>query len=535
MSGALFHVVEIETERPLDVVFSRGWGTKPAGCMTLLPFRRSEIDTLRLSDLGYASEAGHVFPPLLSEAFAIDRRIDLSPASPSSPESWGAITIANPGGRFDALIRDRVVDRMPIRIRAGRKRHDLARQIDIDPPDAALKPMFSGLGSPWQPDRLSVQIALREVSGWLDATLMPVGSYAGSGRFGGDSNVRGRSLPRLRGSALNLTPVLIDAVNLVYQISDGPGHVSALYEGGFAGGIVAGGAVADLYADPPAPGSWKLQSSSAGLFIRLGTKPVYAITVDASGDFPSGAAPRTPLTLLRQMLIEDLTMPAEWLSGAWDDDREAGWYWDGSDAVTGRQIVNTWLAGLGVRLVPSHEGTLAPVLLQMPDAIPDRVLTADHVIELSGLALDDGLSPPPYRWRVGYARNHTLQQGGSALHPRITAERQSFAQQQDRVATWYLPSIKLRYRQPGDLPVIPTALLNERDAQNTANAHGTLWGPERHLWSVTLPRSIAAGIDLGHALRLDLPAPGLRGGATGIVIGEQIRSTEASVTLTVLV
>ncbi|WP_336947578.1 hypothetical protein [Asaia sp. HN010] len=535
MSGVLFHAVEIDAERPLDVEFVRGLGTAAAGTITLLPFRSSVIDTLRLSDAGYVDEAGRPYPPLLADAFAIDRRLDLSPASPSVRESWGAITLANPDGRFDALIRDRVIDRMPVRIRAGFKARDTARHMDLDPASAALVPLFTGLGSSWQPDRLNVQIALREVTGWLDEVIMPVGSYAGSGRFGGDGNVKGRSMPRLRGTALNLTPVLIDAVNLVYQISDGPGSVATLYEGGFAGGIAYGGAVGDLYASPPAPGTWQMQSSSGGLFIRLGTKPVYAITVDATGDFPSGAAPRTLLPLLRQMLIEDLTMPAQWLAGSWEDTRQAGWYWDGSQAVTGRQIVNTWLSGLGIRLVPSHEGTLTPLRLQMPGGTPSRVLTADQVTALSGIALDSGLSPPPFRWRIGYAHNQTVQQGGNALHPRITADRQSYVLQEDRVAAWYLPTIKLRYRQPGDLPVIPTALINESDAQNAANSHGDLWEAERHLWSLTLPRSVAGGIDLGQALRLDLPAPGLRGGVTGLVIGEQIRSAEASVTLTVLV
>lgn len=535
MNGPLFHTVEIDAERPLAVAFDRGYGTRAAGTLTLLPFRRSIIDTLRLSDGGYVDEHGTPYPPLLTDAFSIDRRLDLSPASPSVRESWGAITLANPDGRYDALIRDRVIDRMSIRIKAGSRTHDQARQIDLDPPGSALTPVFSGLGSPWQPDRLGVQIALREVSGWLDEIMMPVGSYAGSGRFGGDSNVKGRSMPRLRGTALNLTPVLIDTVNLVYQISDGPGSVTALYEGGFAGGIAYAGSVADLYGAPPAPGTWQMQSSSSGLFVRLGTKPVYAITVDAVGNFPSGAAPRTLLPLLRQMLIEDLTMPGQWLSGLWEDTREAGWYWDGSQAVTGRQVVNAWLSGLGIRLVPSHEGTLAPVALQMPGAAPDRRFTSDHVTALAGLTLDAGLAPPPYRWRIGYAHNHTLQQGGSGLHPRITAERQSFVLQEDRVASWYLPAIKLRYRQSSDLPVIPTALVNEPDAHGVADAHGALWGTERHLWSVTLPRSLAGGIDLGQALRLVLPAPGLRQGATGLVVGEQIRSAEATVTLTVLV
>lgn len=535
MTGALFHTVEIDTERPLDVEFSRGYGTRAAGTITLLPFRRSVIETLRLSDAGYVDENGAPYPPFLTEAFSIDRRLDLSPASPSVRESWGAITIANPGGRFDAAINDLVVDRMPVRIRAGFKSRDADRQIEIDPPRSALHSLFSGLGATWQPDRDAAQIALREVSGWLDEVIMPVGTYAGSGRIGGDGNVKGRSMPRLRGTALNLTPVLIDATNFVYQISDGPGTISALYEGGFAGGITFAGTVGDLYAAPPPPGTWQMQSSSAGLFFRLGSRPVYSITVDAIGGFPSGANPRTVLPLLRQMLIEDLTLPESWLVGSWDDSREAGWYWDGSQPVTGRQVVNTWLSGLGIRLVPSHEGTLSPLLLKMPDAAPSRVLTADHVTTLSGLPLDAGLAPPPYRWRVGFAHNQTVQQGGNSLHPRITAERQSFVLQEDRVATWYLPTLKLRYRQPGDLPLLQTALLQEKDAQNVANDLGDLWAQERRLWSVSLPRSIANGLDLGHPVRLDLPAPGLRQGAAGIIIGEQIRSAEATTTLTILV
>ncbi|OUJ09192.1 hypothetical protein HK26_01125, partial [Acetobacter okinawensis] len=116
----------------------------------------------------------------------------------------------------------------------------------------------------------------------------------------GDSNVVGRSVPRLRGRASNLTPTLIDSVNYVYQVSDGPGTILALYEGGYAGGIAFGGYVADLYAQAPAPGTYTVQTDRSGTWLRLGTKPVYAITVDAEGQFRSGAAPPNVLDILRQ-------------------------------------------------------------------------------------------------------------------------------------------------------------------------------------------------------------------------------------------
>ncbi|XAO70986.1 MAG: hypothetical protein AAYR33_08150 [Acetobacteraceae bacterium] len=104
----------------------------------------------------------------------------------------------------------------------------------------------------------------------------------------------------------NITPILIDAVNHVYQLSDAEADITMVYEGGFGGGDAFGGMVHDIYASLPSPGHYTMQRSPAGTWLRLGTKLVYAITLDATGRFPSGAAPGKLLSLLKQMLIEDL-------------------------------------------------------------------------------------------------------------------------------------------------------------------------------------------------------------------------------------
>jgi len=130
------------------------------------------------------------------------------------------------------------------------------------------------------------------------------------------------------------------------------------------------------------------------LWIRLGTKPVYGITVDAVGRFRSGAAPTNVLDVLRQFLIEDMVMPSAYIDAAWTATSSlapyaGGWFWDGSSSVTGRQAVSTLLSGLGISLVPTRTGTLRPIRLQDPADAGDPVLTltTDVISAISPVAL----------------------------------------------------------------------------------------------------------------------------------------------------
>lgn len=541
MSGTIFHTVEIDVEIPGTAAQfnpARGWGTAPQGALTQLPQHAGSTETLRFSDLGYVDEAHRPYPPLVSQAFAIDRRLDLVPSAGSSTEAWGSVTFANPYGMLDNAVRTRVVDHQPVRVAWGAKRRDLRRGIDLDPPSTSLAPAFTGLGQSWQPDLYSVSIGLQDVSYWLD-TVMSVPAYTGSGALGGDSNVAGRLMPRLRGAVLNITPVLIDAVNLVYQVSDGPGAITALFEGGLQGGIIDAGQTDDLYANPPDPGHYVVQASGSGLYFRLGTKPVYAITVDATGYLPDGTSPGPLLDLLRGMIVQDLAIPASVLDPGWATGLSwapwpGGWFWDGTTTETGRTVVDAMLSGLGVRLIPSRSGTLRPVQIASPSGQPVAALDGDTITAVSAVALDASLDPPPWRWRVGYQHVVTVQAAGSGLSPQITAERQALVAQADRIGSWISQDIRARYRVPNDPALLATALARQSDAQAVAAVHGALWSAQRRIWAVSVPKAIGYGIDLGDVISVTWPVPGLENTALGLVVGEQLRSDEPTVTLQIL-
>jgi len=541
MSGQIVHAVDISVTVPGDATApepARGWGTSPWGALTQRAQPVEAIETLRFSDTGYVSDTHGAWPPLVQQAYSLDRRLDLRPDAQAGGESWGALILSSPNGLLDHVMASRVVDHMPVRVRYGWRVRDTIRGCMIDPPESALQPAFAGLGRSWQPDRQSVEIALQDATSWLDAPAQGL-PYDGKGGRNGGADLAGRYRPKLRGRAFNLTPVAVDTVRLVYQVSDAPGTIEALYEGGATGGIVFAGMVADVFETDPAPGHYVVQSDASGLWFRLGTRPVWTITLDATGALPDGTTQTGLLTLLRAMLLQDCALETTLLDASWDTAAQAmnwagGWYWDGSERLTGRELADTLLSGLGIRLVASRSGTLRPVAVHAPQGEAVAHFGPHNLIAVAPVALDDMLDPPPARWRVGYAHAQTVQAAGSGLSPLVTPERQAFIGQADRLASWASPDLRRRYRVPNDPPALVTALSDEQDAVTVATLHATLWASTRRLRALTVPVDQGYAVDLGDHVTLTLPEHPERK-LSGLVVGEQIRPDEATITLQVLV
>lgn len=538
----LFRAVEIDLVNMLSVQLDDrpAHGSRPHGTLRRQTAALETIQTLRFSDMGYVDENHSPYVPLVTQAFDLDRGISLTSDALGGASSFGSITLINDGSLDDYVV-NQTNDHLPIRILSGQKILDRERGIWMDPARADLKPVFAGLGTLWQPGRRTLTIPLLGALSWLDVT-MTGRIYGGTGGLDGDSNVTGRLMPTLRGTVCNITPVLIDAVNYVYQVSDAPAEISALYEGGFAGGIAFSGAVTDIYAQSPAPGTYLIQRGGTGTWIRLGTRPVYGITVDAVGAFPSGAGPANVLDILRQMLLEDFRLPASYLDSQWENQSSlapwrAGWFWDGTETVTGQDVVRTLLSGLGISIVPTREGQLRPVqLLPWDETTPTvMTLTADEITEIQPVALDSSLSPPTWRWRIGWQHNFTVQTAGSGLHPQAPASRQSVIGTADRNAVWSDASLRAKWRVPNDPASVVTALDAAGDAQTVADAHGKLWGSYNSLWSVTVPVEISWQLDLGDYVSIQVAVPGLDGITVGIVVAEHIRGGDATATLQILI
>lgn len=538
----VFRAVEIDLVDTLAVRLDDrpAHGSRPHGTLSRDAGTLETIQTLRFSDLGYVDENHVPYVPIVTQAFDIDRGISLTSDALAGASSFGSVTLINDGSLDDYVI-NRTNDHLPVRILSGQKVLDRARGIWTDPVRADLKPVFAGLGTLWQPGRRTLTIPLLGALSWLDVT-MAGRIYGGTGALDGDSNVSGRMMPTLRGTACNITPVLIDAVNYVYQVSDAPAEISALYEGGFSGGIAFAGVVSDLYAQSPAPGTYLIQRNVNGTWIRLGTRPVYGITVDAVGSFPSGAAPQNVLDILRAMLLEDFVFPESYLDAQWLPESDfapwrGGWFWDGTESITGQDVVRTLLSGLGISIVSTRSGTLRPIRLSGvgDPGQASLTLTADEITEIEPVSLDTSLSPPTWRWRLGWQHNFTVQAAGSGLHPQASADRQAIIAMADRNAVWADSSLRARWRVPNDPAALVTALAFSQDAQTVANSHGQLWGKYRTLWAVTVPVEVSWQLDLGDYVFVIAPVPGLGGPSLGVIVAEHARGGEATATLQILI
>jgi len=109
--------------------------------------------------------------------------------------------------------------------------------------------------------------------------------YAGTGGLEGDESLIGNEKPICFGNVFNITPVLVDETNQVYQFHDGAAFaVVGAYDGG--GALTSHGDVADITAASVPAGYFKTQLS--GGYIKLGAPPEKMLTIDAQGSSSGG-------------------------------------------------------------------------------------------------------------------------------------------------------------------------------------------------------------------------------------------------------
>ena len=130
--------------------------------------------------------------------------------------------------------------------------------------------------------------------------------YAGTTGIEGDANLKGRLKPWLFGRALNVEPVLIDAVNNIYQFSAyGPiSAVLAMYERGAAFGdpLADYADYASLVAGAVPEGTWA--TCLAQGLVRLGAPAYGVITGDVDGDDSGGTYRRKTGEILSHVADE---------------------------------------------------------------------------------------------------------------------------------------------------------------------------------------------------------------------------------------
>jgi hypothetical protein len=503
------------------------------------------VTTLYASDMGYRSRASdtigvRVYPAAMNQAFEIDRMIGLAPGSQSTAGN-GMLRLSNLGRRYDSFVQDSNSNARSVKVLAGTKTYDQTRGIYVDPSYANLAPFFGGTSGSWIISEDELQVPMWDATYWADRPLQK-NLYAGTGGLNGSSDLTGKPVPMVRGGTSaypvqNVPLTTVDAVNLIYQYTDGPGTVVTLYEGG-AAVFTSDGNVSELYAGTtPAAGHYRT-CNALGL-VQMGSTPVRALTADVTGGFPvAGSLVNTAIAIAKYLLTETMALPSSMIDLTSFSDADSSYsYTAGFYAGNGERaldIVRFLLWSAGASLYTSRAGKLSCVALRKLTASLSPILISPlTAISVEPQALNAPLDPPPFRWRVGYNRVWSVQT--SDFDGAITATRKAIIGSEFQLVRWFGFAVALDWVKPSDPDVVPTALLVQSDAQALADAWGDLWGGQARLWTVTMPITAAVGLDVGNTIRIQWPLVELETEMPGWIVGEQVRSFDSTVQLSILV
>lgn len=550
----IFYAAEISASTnaggTVTTTFSQSHGSHTHGALS------NTVDTLAVaSTTFYASDLGYrtvpptdgdpvAYPPLINQAFAINRAMNLSPGDSSVAASWGTLTLSNANGLWNTTVSAWNNAGRNINIFYGLKNLETARNILIDPPYASLVPLLKGIQTSWFLSETELQIPLRDATYWLEQPVQQ-NQYSGLGTYGGTANLTGLPLPMLRGGNVlapvkNITPVLIDPTNLIYQYTDYAGTVSTIYEGAYAA-FASSGDTANLYSGSTAAGHYRTDNSR-GLF-QLGSTPVNAITIDGTGAF-SGGAQTSVVQMVKQFLI-DAGVPSSYFStsqfnsvaGAFP--YTAGIYFSPNDNPSGLDAISKLLASVGGKLIADRTGLLKVFVIRAPgqvtgvsNGVAVATFNTVNATDVTPVALPSAVDPPIYRTRVGYQHNWTVQTSG--YDGASTAAQQQFVSVPDSYASAISTTVQTNYARPNDLAPLITALLKSTEAQSVANDLLLLWGVRRRLYNVSVPIQFALARDISDLITLQWPLDDLIAGKLGWIVGETFSSTDSVVIYAVL-
>lgn len=403
-----------------------------------------------------------------------------------------------------------------------------ARGVWTSPAAATRTTLFRGLAGRWRAEEGKVIIPIRDAGYWLERPLQ-TSVYAGTGTHEGTASMAGTPKPLLRGTAYNIKPDLIDPTNRVYRYNDAAGTILALYERGVTG-ITFASDTSNLWAGSTPAGQYRTDNSK-GLF-QLGSAPVGEITLDATGQFPTAGNKTVLVDIVRYLLSETAALPSAYLDTSTFGTVAAAYPYAGgvfvpsTAAPSALSVVSDLLASMGARLYPTRAGALTVSVLATIGASETvaAVLTPSAIRHIAPLQLEDEIETPPWRIRVGYQRNHTIQTDLSASA--TDARRQTVAAEA-QYKVWSDTSVLASYRRASDLAPFGGALKDAADAQSVADRLGALFGRRRTLSAVELPISVGIGLDLGNVVHVTYPADPFRDGAKGRIMREMFRSGDS--------
>lgn len=389
--------------------------------------------------------------------------------------------------------------------------------------DTVLVGVMDSVDFSWSEVSIKIRDRQQELANPLQATRYGGTNALPAGLDGVATDLKGKPKPLLYGKARNFSPPCVNTDRRIYQLSDSLiQSVDGVYDRGVA--LTAGAAYAsqaDMETNAPAASQYRAWLNAAGSFIRLGSAATGTLTVDATQGATLSA--RTPAQLMSAIMqkagIASGDITAADVTAL---DAAAGYecgYWVGTSDTPGRDVLDYIANSVGAWWGVDRLGKFRMGQIVAPSAGNSiGTLTAVDILSIDRVRSSDaGAGVPAWQVTVQYQRVFEVQTDlAAAAAETYRAERSN----QYRTVVASDASIKTQWPKAVELS-FETQLASATNAGNEATRRLDLYKVRRDTLLVTarLSDSIAAAIDLGKTLTVQLPRFGMSAGKHFIVTG----------------
>ena len=554
------------------VTSSAGFGAwTGAGPLGMAPIGSPQIilsqqqSQLHLSDRDWTSEPGDAVPNTRFEGRLATPQISWSiPVSPSASRrvvaSVGSISLANDDALYDNLPSYYGVDGQSIAVTMLPSRGSAT---------TTASDLFNGVGAQWSVGRGSLDIAASDVTWKLANTplLRLLGGTGGADGYTdpgtGLSNQAGKGFPRAHGRLTNISPMLIDPINGIYGIHDGP--ISSVDGAYWMGAPVTRGTVYTSYAALASASTtagtydYCLGTITEKAWIKPGSPTASGqFTCDVHGALDSDGVYREdhasvlfnilsrylPLTQIDLVAFKAYSNSIQGAMGIYFPSQT-------NVADAANKVMQSCLGVWG----DFGNGLISCANLAVPIAVTGGLLIDDRHIkgELQPVSLPSDVAPCIWRVRVGYAYNWTPLSGNQVVQPSgsVTIDRRNYLQsrslvtQQADASRLYKNSRAVDYPANGaeitnidagmvgsntNVPFMQSMFANKTDADALASSLLNIWAPGVQIYTVPVGTAWTQ-IARYSSVFLIYPRYGFEMGKWVRVIGAQISGTNALLTV----
>jgi hypothetical protein len=433
----------------------------------------------------------------------------------------GQLVISNTDAHYDFLQQDYTIDARPINVRVGR--------VDASYDEAFTLARLTSTG--WRVNVDQVSIDLVDYSYKLDVPMQP-NVYGGSGGADGGDDIAGKRKQMLFGYCRNVSMLAVWPGLLIFQANDGSMQaVVAVYDRGSALLLWADYATFDALSHATVPAGYYATCLAEG-FIRLGAEPSGTPTADVRGMNAQGYIVTTAdiarWAIRNRTVIVDPDGLAT-ASFATLNTAPIDYCIAPDDSITVAAFIANIMGAIGGWGGHRRDGLFEVRVFAAPTGNPVAFFSRKDMIsgDIDRQPLPSSYRPPPWRWRMAYARSWTVQ---TDLNADVPGDHKAFVAESFRVAEASNPAVKVNYPFAQDRDPVQSYFSYKPDADAEAARRLALFNGLGSIYRETLPRR-ALRLNMGDEIHITHERFDLSQGKNMIVveIAESINFADSSV------